>query len=360
MGSPRIEIDLEGIASNARVLVDRLGARGIGVTGVTKATLGSGEVGAAMLRGGVRGLADSRIANVRSLRDAGVGAPVTLIRSPMVSEVAQVVASSDTSFNTESVVIELLSRAAVEQRRTHGIVLMVELGDLREGVMPADLVGLAGFVTSLPGLRLSGIGTNLACQCGVSPDVAKMAELSALAGAVEVAVGGDLDVVSGGNSANLQWAMSGEGRGRVNDLRLGEAILLGTDPLTRLPITGLETGAFRLVAEVIESKVKPAQPWGVVLANAFGTPRPRWGVGSVRQSIVAVGRQDVDAAGLVAPRGVRVLGASSDHVVVATSGRALEVGDEIAFGLDYSALLRVMTSPFVEQVVVSRPALVGS
>ena len=360
MSSPRIEIDLEGIESNARALVERLGARGIGVSGVTKATLGSGEVGAAMWRGGVRSLADSRVSNLRSLRGSGLRVPLSLIRSPMIGEVGATVAVADVSFNSEAVVLGLLSQAAVEQHRVHGVVLMVELGDLREGVMPAELVALAGRVLELPGLRLAGIGTNLACQCGVTPDEEKMAELSTLAEVVEHRFGVELEVVSGGNSANLQWALSCAEPGRVNELRLGEAILLGTDPLTREAIDGLSTGVFTLVAEVIESQVKPAQPWGSVQGNAFGTPGPRWGVGTVRQSILAIGHQDVDPAGLVMPPGLRLLGASSDHVVVATDGTPLAVGDEVRFGVDYSALLRAMTSPFVEKVAAARPVLVGS
>ena len=145
---------------------------------------------------------------------------------------------------------------------------MVELGDLREGVLPADLVPLALEVAGLRGLSLAGIGANLACQSGVAPDQDKMQQLSDLAVDVEAAVGMALSVVSGGNSANLGWALGTGDTGRIDDLRLGEAILLGLDPLTRLPVFGLRTDAVVMVAELIEVRVKPASHGG-------GSPRPR-------------------------------------------------------------------------------------
>ncbi len=230
----------------------------------------------ALLAGGVAGIGESRIENVEALRDAGITAPITLIRSPMLSQVDRVVRHADTSLNSERSVISALSDAAGRQDRHHGVVLMVELGDLREGVLPADLEPLARLVLALPRVTLQGIGTNLACQSGVAPDRDNMAELSALADQLATSLGTDLAVVSGGNSANLDWALGGSAVGRINDLRLGEALLLGCEPLGRRPVAGLRTDAFLLVAEVIEVKVKPSQAWGTTRQTAFGAmPTPR-------------------------------------------------------------------------------------
>jgi len=350
MSAPRLEIDLGRIETNTRALVDRLAPRRIRVTGVTKASLGSPGVGAAMVRGGASGLGDSRVENLARLHTAGVVAPRTLTRSPMISQVDAVVRHGSTSMNTEIAVLEALSRAASRLGTTHAVVLMVELGDLREGVLPAELVPLAVEVAGLAGLTLAGIGTNLACQSGVVPDQAKMQELSMLAGDVEAAVGTSLSVVSGGNSANLGWALGTSDTGRIDDLRLGEAILLGLDPLTRLPVAGLRTDAVAMVAELIEVRVKPALPWGDVAQAAFGAVPVRTGAGRVRQGILAVGRQDLDQEGLVPPHGVTVLGMSSDHLVVDLGDHRAVVGDELAFGLGYGGLLRAMTSPFVTNV----------
>jgi len=274
----------------------------------------------------------------------------------MISQVDAVVQHATTSLNTENTVLEALSRAAARRGTTHAVVLMVELGDLREGVLPADLVPLALDVAGLAGLSLAGIGTNLACQSGVVPDQAKMHELSALAAEVEEVSGTTLSLVSGGNSANLAWALTTTDTGRVDELRLGEAILLGLDPLSRLPVADLRTDAVALVAELIEVRTKPTTSWGDLAQTAFGAAPVRRAGGMVRQGILAMGRQDVEPDGLAPPEGVTVLGSSSDHLVVDLGDHGAVVGDELAFGLGYAGLLRAMTSPFVAVVEQAVPA----
>ncbi len=347
MPNPRLEIDLEKIHHNAGLLVKRLAKRGISVTGVTKAALGSAEIANSLLRAGVSVIGDSRIENIEAMRLAKVPAEMTLIRSPMLSQVERVTMYADVSFNTEIEVIRRLSLEAQKIHRTHGVVLMVELGDLREGIMPDDLIETVRETLRLPNIQLKGIGTNLACRCGVSPDASNMAELSALADLIEATFDLKLEIVSGGNSANLEWALSGAETGRINDLRLGEAILLGCETLHRQPINGLFTNALTLVAEVIESKLKPSQPSGTIAQTAFGDATPVIDRGQVTQSILAIGRQDTDPDGLAPPAGIEVMGASSDHLILVSDNCDLPVGSEVAFQLNYSALVHTMTSPFV-------------
>ena len=360
MTGPRLEIDLDKIHHNARTLTDRLSGLGISVTGVTKATLGSPDVAGALLDAGVRTLGDARIENIERMRRAGVPGAMTLIRSPMLSQVDRVVEHADVSFNTEIDVIRRLAAAASSAGRTHGIVLMVELGDLREGIMPDDLEGVARETLRLPGVVLTGIGANLACQHGVAPDAANMGELSALAGSIEATFGMTVGLVSGGNSGNLAWALGGAAPGRVNDLRLGESILLGREPLHRRPIDGLHTDAIALVGEVIESKVKPSQPWGELAQTAFGDAPPAAEPGDRARVIVALGHQDTDPSGLRPGPGIGLLGASSDHILLAPGSDRPAVGAEVSFHVNYSALVRAMTSPFVSRVfhpIGGRPAV---
>tara|TARA_R110002096_G_scaffold203718_12_gene389073 strand:+ start:548 stop:1633 length:1086 start_codon:yes stop_codon:yes gene_type:complete len=355
MTAPRLQIDLEKLHHNALTLVQRLGQRGISVTGVTKSTLGLPEIANVWLRAGVAGLGDSRVENIESMRNAYVSASMTLIRTPMASQAEKVVALADVSFNTELAVIRKLSSAAQEMNVMHGVVLMIELGDLREGIMPDLLEESVREALCLPNIAFKGIGTNLACRSGVSPDTKNMGDLSALADSVDATFGGIVSIVSGGNSANLDWALGGADTGRINNLRLGEAMLLGCEPLHRQPIKGLHTDAITLFAEVIESKIKPSKPWGEVAQSAFGVVKPRPDGGLMSQSILAIGRQDIDPAGLKAPPGIEIVAASSDHLIVNSvrGHEALTVGAEIPFQLDYSALLRAMTSPYVAKIMTS-------
>ncbi|MGB5112884.1 MAG: alanine/ornithine racemase family PLP-dependent enzyme [Mycobacterium sp.] len=346
----RIETDLDKVEQNTRILVDRLALRGIGVTGITKAVLGSPGVGAAMLRGGARGLGDSRVENLARLTGLDGSPSRTLIRSPTLSQVAHVVDVADVSLNTEAVVLAALDQAAFRQKRMHAVVLMVELGDLREGIALADAPEAVRAVLGYQSLRLVGVGANLACQNGVVPDDQNMGILTGLADDIEALHGLTLGIVSGGNSANLNWALHTHDVGRIDELRLGEAILLGVDPLNRTPIPGLHTDAFTLTAEVIEVAVKPARPWGDRAQAAFGEAPVRVGSGSVHQAILAIGRQDVDPVGLRPPEGITILGMSSDHLVVDLGDHPVTVGDEIAFGVAYGGLVRAMTSPFVAKI----------
>jgi predicted amino acid racemase len=186
-----------------------------------------------------------------------------------------------------------------------------------------------------------------------------MSELSALADSLDATLGRRVGIVSGGNSANLDWALGTADTGRINNLRLGESILLGREPLRRRPIDGLHCDAISLVAEVIESSTKPSRPWGTLAETAFGAPPPSADRGDGSQVIFALGRQDTDPEGLHAPPGIAILGASSDHLVADSGHGRLSVGAETRFQLDYSALLRAMTSPFVARPT-AECAMVGN
>jgi predicted amino acid racemase len=359
VSAPRLEIHLDRVGHNARTLVQRLGPLGIEVCGVTKATLGSPEIARELLAAGVSSLGESRIENVETLRQAGVTATIALIRSPMISQADRVVASADLSLNSEIDVVDQLSRSARRQEKEHGVVLMVELGDLREGIMPGELHDAVRRVLSFPGIVLRGIGTNLACQSGVIPDASNMAELSALADSIEATFGLELDIVSGGNSANLGWALDPRANiGRINQLRLGESILLGREPVRRSVLDGLHTDAISIIGEVIESKLKPSEPRGARGQTAFGrVVELRVVRDGTHRVIVALGRQDLDTDGITAPEGFEILGASSDHLVLQSRSSEPILGAELRFGLNYSALLRSMTSPFVaRQFLRDEPA----
>jgi predicted amino acid racemase len=359
VSGPRLEIRLDRIHHNAKTLVDRLALQGIAVVGVTKAALGLPEVARELVRAGVASIGDARIENIETMRRAGLPCEFTLIRSPMISQADRVVAYADISQNTEIDVVKQLSACAQERGRSHGVVVMVELGDLREGILPAQLPRFVDQILRLPNIDFRGIGTNLACQSGVSPDQGNMNVLSSLANSLEATFGIVVETVSGGNSANLGWAFSTNNVGRVTALRLGEAILLGRDPLDRKAISGLYTNAFTLAAEVIECKRKPTKPSGELGQAAFGPVKTRTDRGVISQAILALGRQDVDPDGLQAPDGMEILGASSDHLVLDTGPGSLAIGSEVKFQLDYSALLRAMTSPFVTRALSRGAGRVG-
>jgi len=357
MPAPRIEIELDKLAHNARKLTALYGSKGICVTAVTKGACGSPRIAGALLDSGIHSFGESRIANVQKMRDAGLEAQFMLIRSPMPSEVERVVEFIDVSLNTEISVIRLLARQAVKRGKIQRIILMIELGDLREGVLPSDIEPMVAEVMGLRGVKLIGVGTNLACFGGVRPTEANMQALSVIVGNLQRKFGIKFEIVSGGNSANYQWFVSTPDVGLVNHLRIGEAILLGCDTLTRERIPGLYMDAFTLVAEVVELKTKPSQPYGEITQDAFGhVPGFRYKE-NMERAILAIGWQDVDVSAIKPRIMTDILGACSDYLILDVSGLDLKVGAEVQFDVGYSALLRSMMSPYVEKVYLPRSHL---
>jgi len=320
--------------------------KGISLMGVTKAVLGEPSIAKAMIQGGVKFIADSRIENIQKMKSAGISTQFVLLRTPL-SQAESIVKNADISLNTEIETLKKLSYHAKGQNKIHQVIIMVELGDLREGILPCDLPQLVRKTLSLPHIKIIGIGCNLACYGGIKPDDKNMRELSELVDLLEKEFHIDLEIISGGNSANFEWFKSSQDVGRVNNLRLGESILLGCETVGRKVIPGLHTGAFQLIAEVIESKRKASVPLGEICQDAFGNVPGFLDRGDHQRVIIALGRQDVQVSNLKSNNKLKMIGSSSDHIILDGENHNLEVGDEIRFSLDYSGLLATMTSPFV-------------
>ena len=346
MKTPRIEINLGKIAHNAKKLKELYGSKGIDVIGVTKVVCGDTAVAEVLVKSGINILADSRIENIIKMHDADIHARFLLLRTPL-SQSELVVKYTDISLNSELSVIKALSKYAVKQGVSHKIILMVELGDLREGIMLSDLENTVNEVIELKGIELAGIGTNLACFGGIKPNNEKMEYLSSIVKGIEDKFKLKLEIVSGGNSANYDWFMSTKDVGRINNLRLGESIFLGRETLDRKIIKGLFTDAFTLVAEVIESKTKPSLPYGDIGQDAFGNIPKFTDLGLMNRAILGIGLQDVLVSGLTPILDIDILGASSDHIIIDAKQLEIKVGDTIGFSLNYGALLSSMTSPYI-------------
>lgn len=350
MSGPKVTVDLDIIEENTRSIVSLCREHGIGVTGVTKVTCGMPAVARALLRGGVANIGESRLKNIKRLRAAGITAPFWLLRIPPLSAVEDIVKSCSLSLNSEIGVIRALSAAAEERELVHDILLMVDLGDLREGVWPDDLLPTVEQILDLPGVRLRGLGTNLTCYGGVLPSRENMRALADHQKRVEDAFSIPLDILSGGNSSSLDLLQKGGIPSDVNNLRLGESLMLGRETAYQRVWPGARPDAFVLEAELIEAKEKPSVPIGETGLDAFGE-KPRFvDRGKHVRGILNVGREDVKVDGLSpVEEGVSILGASSDHLLVELGRQGSPVGTGLSFLLDYGALLAAMTSNYVEK-----------
>lgn len=347
---PSIRIDLEKLRANAETVTGLCAKHGIRVAGVVKCCCGSPEVARALETGGCVQIADSRIENLRKLRNAGIVSEMWLLRLPLMSEIAETVKYADLSLNSEPEILQSLSEEAIRQDKLHRVLLMIDLGDRREGVLPGETVDLARHVQRLPGLVLAGIGTNLTCFGGIIPDERNMEKLASAARRIRKELGVRLPYISAGNSSSIEWMLAGRMPPEVNHLRLGESILFGRETCNGTLIPGTHDDVFMLRAEVIESVVKPSRTEGEAHLDAFGRTPEIVDRGNRRRLLLGIGREDTVPEGLSpeAP-GLQILGASSDHLVADAEEMEMapQPGDILSFRMNYAALLSAMTSEYV-------------
>ncbi|WP_041720726.1 ornithine racemase Orr [Alkaliphilus metalliredigens] len=347
--NPKVTIDLAKLRHNARVMTEKCNEYGIAIAGVTKVFGGRPEIAQAMIDGGIQYLADSRVENLKKMKDLSL--PKILLRLPMISRVDDVVKYCDISLNSEVETIIALSQAAEKQHKTHKIILMVDLGDLREGIFDSQALKLAlDEIKNLKGIKVVGIGTNLTCYGGVIPDEENLGRLIAYASEIEAVLGTKLEIISGGNSSSIYMVQEGRMLEEVNLLRLGEAIVLGTESAYGNVIPGTHQDIFQLEAEIIEIKEKPSIPIGKIGMDAFGNKPSFEDKGVRKRAILAVGKQDIGTHA-IRPVNVNViiLGGSSDHLIVDITDCDMQhqIGSTLTFDLTYGALLSLMTSEYI-------------
>ena len=345
---PQLEVDLSILRSNARQVITHCQQQGIRVCGVVKGVDGLPEVARAMRLCGAEELGTSRLEQVERCRAAGVGGPWLLIRIPGLSELPDVVRLCETSLQSERVTLDALEEECVLQGKTHRVIVMADLGDLREGFWDKDeMVDVCVHVErELPHVELAGVGVNLTCYGSTKPTPEKMQALLDIAARIEKRIGHKLEIISGGATSSYTLVHWGTMPAGINHLRIGENILLGKDLQVNWGIQDMDylrMDGFTLRAEVVEVREKPTYPIGEFAIDAFGRKPVYVDRGIRRRAILALGRADVGELESLIPReaGLTVIGGSSDHCIVDVEDcpRRLEVGDIVEFSLCYSHLL---------------------
>lgn len=345
---PQLEFDLALLRSNADAVISRCRGMGIRVCGVVKGVDGLPEAARVLRAAGAAELGTSRLEQVAKCRAAGVPGPWLLIRIPGLTELPDVVALCETSLQSEWPTLLALEEECLRQGKTHRVIVMTDLGDLREGFWDKkELVDVCERVErDLPHVQLAGIGVNLTCYGSTKPTPEKMNELVGLARQVEQRIGRKLEIVSGGATSSFTLVHWGTMPAGVNHLRIGEAILLGKDLQVDWGIRDMDylrMDALTLRAEVVEVKDKPTYPIGEFAIDAFGRKPVYEDRGIRRRAILALGRADVGELESLIPRepGMTVIGGSSDYCIVDVEDcpRRLQVGDIVEFSLCYSHML---------------------
>jgi len=306
---------------------------------------------------GVHEMHDTRISNLKAIKAIAPQVQTVYIKPPAKRSLSNVVSYADVSFNTELSTIKGLSAEAVKQDREHKVIIMVEMGDLREGVMGEDLSDFYAQVFELPNISIIGIGTNLNCLNGIMPSTDKLIQLSLYKQLIEVRFGHEIPWVSGGTTVALPLLLNKELPKGVNHFRIGEALFFGADLFKGGLLPGMEGDVFKLYTEVIELYEKPVVPTGVQKENPSGILHEFADADRGRKTyraIIDIGLLDVQPAFLIPQDpGVTIIEASSDMLVVdlGESEPKYKVGDEITFTLKYMGALSIMNSRYIDKVV---------
>jgi predicted amino acid racemase len=345
---PKLVIDLNKIRNNLKKITEMVKGNRCSIMIVTKGYCADMEIYKILEESNIDYLADSRIQNLKKYEGTKKGR--VLLRLPMNSEAAEVVRYSDISLNSEITTIRSLNEAAAKQGKVHKILLMIDLGDLREGIFfknEEEINKTVEEILKLKNIELFGLGVNLTCYGAVIPKKDNLSVLVEIASKIENKYNIKLNMISGGNSSSVYLLEKNELPEGINNLRVGEAFLLGDETAYSQRLKGFYDDAFTLMAEIIELKEKQSVPIGETGVDAFGNKPVYEDRGIIKRAIIAVGRQDIDPDNLhPIDSKIDILGASSDHLILdmSKSDKEYKVGDTVSFKLSYSSLLRATTS----------------
>lgn len=302
-------------------------------------------------------MADSRVKNIASYAEMARknNKNTALLRLPMHSEIEEVVKYVDLSFNSEISTIRMLNEAAAKQNKKHKVLLMIDLGDLREGIFYKNeklIIKTIEEMINMKNIEFYGIGVNLTCYGAIIPKNDNLSLLTELAEKIEKRYLMKLNMVSGGNSSSIYLVGKEELPKGINNLRLGEAFLLGNDTAYGANLEGTTGDALVLETQIIELQEKPSLPIGEVGVDAFGQKPYYEDRGIIKRAIIGIGKQDTELDSMEPlDKKIDILGGSSDHIIldVTKSDKNYKVGDIVKFELGYGGMLKTSTSPYVEK-----------
>jgi predicted amino acid racemase len=353
----KVTIDLNILKHNIDVIDQWMTGHGASWTLVTKVLCGHSDTIKGLHKLGVSSMADSRLSNLRSIKKVIPHLESWYLRLPHFSAIKGIVSLADVSLNSEIKTIEELNREAKNQDKVHGIIVMIELGDLREGILPGALIDFYNHIFGFPNINVLGIGSNLGCLAGSVPNEDQLMQLVLYRELLELKFNHKLPMISSGTSSILPLLLEEKLPRAINHFRIGEAVFLGSDLVNGGTLKDLRDDAITLEVEIVEIKEKNLVPLG---ETGSETPFESLNIADFSpgqrgyRAIVAVGQLDTEVSGLTPLNpDYKLAGASSDLTVVnvGENPEGLKVGGTLKFRVNYAALLRLMSNRYIDQIV---------
>lgn len=355
-----IELDRSKLKKNYQFLRELFKSEKVDWAIVAKLLCGNECYLKELLDLGHKEICDARISNLKTIKELDSTVETVYIKPPAKDHIEDVVRYADASFNTEFETIKWLSEEAVKQNRFHKVIIMIELGDLREGVMGENLITFYESVFKLPNIEVTGLGTNLNCVSGVYPSEDKLIQLCLYKQLIEVKFNRPIPWLTGGTSVVLPLLFRGQVPNGINHFRIGETLFFGNDLWTEEPIEGMEHDVFELTAQIIEITEKPKVPIGYLGSNpsgeVFEVDDDDYGVTATR-AIIDLGVLDISQPEFLTPvdNELSLIAGSSDMMVLdlGNNENKYKIGDEVKFKVKYMGALRLLNSDYIDKRVIN-------
>lgn len=347
---PRVNINLDNYKKNINYLTNELNYIDE-IFVVTKAYSAHPIIIDNLYKWGVRYFADSRIQNIKSIKEKFSDVTTMQLRLPMADEIDELVQYADRSLNSELSTIKLINEACLRYDTSHDIILMIDVGDLREGIMfNEDYLSFVAEILKFDRVNLIGVGTNVTCYGSIIPTKETLQQVVDIRDEIEKHFDIDIPIVSGGNSSSIYLHFDENLPEGINNLRIGDTFISGMETSYSKQLEKMHNDVFQLEAQIIEVKNKPSYPIGKLGVNAFGEVVEYEDKGFHTRAIVAIGRQDVSQYDIIpVDDDVQVLGSSSDHLILEVRENKYQVGDTLKFNLKYGGVLSLFTSKYVNK-----------
>lgn len=351
-----ITLDRKKLKHNYQFLDKLFKDNGIAWAAVTKLLCGTERYMEEVVKLGAKEICDARVSNLALIKRLNPDIQTVYIKPPAKEAIPDVIKYANVSFNTELETIHWLNAEAKKQDKIHKIIIMIEMGDLREGVMGEDLIDFYAEIFKLSNISISGIGTNLNCLYGVMPSEDKLVQLALYKQLIEARFNKKIPWVTGGTSVVLPLLTRHQVPNGINHFRVGETLFFGNNLFDDSAVEGMEQSLFKLYAQIIEITEKPKVPSGYLQSNPSGEEHKinekDYGQTAYR-AIVDLGVLDVSDTSFLIPDDPHVAftGASSDMLVLdlGKSDWDYKVGDLVSFDLKYMGALRLLNSYYIDK-----------
>jgi predicted amino acid racemase len=348
-------IDLAKLDHNIAVIQAICRHAGVQAVWVTKGCHSHPAVVDLLASRGAAVLGDVYADNLGRIRDNFAG-ELQMIQPPSRHQLDAALAYADTLLVSSVDNAAALAQAARRGGHRPRLILMVDVGNLREGVLPDAVAGVVTRILELPHVDLIGLGTSVGCFGGYLASERDLQRLVHVAATVSAATGHHFRTLSAGSGTMLlELAAAGSMPPEINQLRIGAAFLVGDQPPTGRPLPALHQDAFLMRGEILELARKPSLPQAPTGSDAFGRTVAFEDLGERNRALLDFGMTDVDVYALT-PRsaGVRVLGATSNYTIcdVTECPECLRVGSHLDFRMAYSAMARAMASVHTPKTLV--------